>query len=572
MNKGYPRPQLKRTKWIDLNGTWAFCFDDDDQGRQLGYPTNFPAASDILVPFSYETKRSGIGETKRHDIVWYHRTIHHRPSKPVTLLHFGAVDYLAEVYLNGTLVGTHEGGNLPFSFDVSQHLNKQSENHLVVRVEDNLEDREILRGKQYWKETSESIFYTRTTGIWQTVWMEDVPATRIDAVRFTPDLDRRLVQVDVTVINGEDQPISILVQDEFNYQTSLTIPVTGETTSVNIDLADNPAFNDMLWSPEQPHLYDVTIHLKDDTIQSYFGMRKVHVDEDNRFCLNNQPYYMRLVLDQGYYPDSLLTSPDDDALIRDIELTKQMGFNGVRKHQKIEEERYLYHADRLGLLVWGELPSAYVYTERSQQNIRRELGGMIQRDYNHPSIIVWVPINESWGVPDLPKSSEQRQFLDELYHLVKSLDDTRLVVSNDGWEHSTTDLFTVHDYESKYDVLKARYADMNVLLASKPGYKPLWNNGYDYQGQPLLVSEFGGISYQMNGAQGWGYSSANDAKELHQRLQAVFLPLFESSYVQGFCYTQLTDVEQEINGLLTYDREPKLPLDLIKQTVTNISS
>lgn len=571
--KGYPRPQFRREQWINLNGPWDFCFDDDDIGLDRHYEKAFPKATQINVPFAYESKASGIHITKQHDIVWYRKRFSVESKDTLIILHFGAVDYKAMVFLNGRLLGEHVGGHTPFSYDITDTVISGTDNHLVVRVFDPMEALSIPRGKQYWKEQHESIYYTKTTGIWQTVWLEMVPKRHIESLVMTSDIDHAMLNVKIKQNSHESARLTL----DLNYQgktvKQLQEMMHADTIDLAIDLKDIVNLEASYWSPEQPNLYQLNLSLKTkdetDQVQSYIGLRKIHY-RGNQVYLNNKPYQMRLVLDQGYYPESLLTSKSDDDLIQDIRLTKAMGFNGVRKHQKIEEERYLYYADKLGLLVWEEMPSAFEFTTESQQNLLREWPLVIKRDQNHPSIVAWVPINESWGVPDLMTSLPQVEFLNKLYDLTKTLDPTRLCVSNDGWEHGETDLFTIHDYESKYEVLKQRYQSIEALLASKPGYKELFVPGHQYENHPILVTEFGGISYAVNGHSGWGYSTAKDNDDFAKRLQNVFLPLYQSPLVKGFCYTQLTDVQQEINGLLTFDREPKIDINIIRKIVKNL--
>lgn len=298
-------------------------------------------------------------------------------------------------------------------------------------------------------------------------------------------------------------------------------------------------------------------------MSSYFGMRKISI-ESGRLCLNNRPYFMKLVLDQGYFPEGILTAPSDQAIRQDVELAKAMGFNGTRKHQKLEDPRYLYWCDKLGLLVWGEAANAYEFSEEYVQRFTQEWQESIQRDYNHPSIVVWVPINESWGVPNIAVDQQQQEHALAMYHLTKSLDPMRPVVSNDGWELVSTDLFSIHDYEWRQDVLEKRYSSVEKALSGRQGNRRLAVEGFPYQDQPILITEFGGIAYRRSEWEGWGYSGAENDEDFAARLRAVIGPLLSSDVVQGYCYTQLTDVEQEINGLLTYDRKPKLPPELIK--------
>jgi beta-galactosidase/beta-glucuronidase len=322
-----------------------------------------------------------------------------------------------------------------------------------------------------------------------------------------------------------------------------------------------------LWSPEQPSLYDLTIRLiRDDQViddvQSYFGMRKVDIHK-GRIRLNYQPYYMRLVLDQGYHPEGILTFPADGDFKNDIDLIKRMGFNGVRKHQKVEDPRFLYWADKLGLFVWGEMANAYQFSPDYIQRITSEWTQVIQRDYNHPCIVAWVPINESWGVPDLQADAQQRAHLEAMYYLTRSLDTTRLVVSNDGWEHAKTDILTIHDYESSGGVLRERYHNLESTLAATPANRDLFVKGYQHDDEPILLTELGGVAFRKSNQEGWGYSTAHDADEFLRRYAEIMNAVLASPVLQGYCYTQLTDVEQEINGLLTYDRQPKVDVQKI---------
>lgn len=571
----YPRPQLVRKHWLHLNGAWEFEFDDERKGDEEMWWTGTKAFSrQIQVPFAYQSKLSGIGETGFHDLVWYRRSfaIPADWANQTVLLHFGAVDYAATVWVNGRQVAFHEGGHTPFQADITKAL-RQGDNVVVVRVEDFSRDVTLPRGKQYWKEDSASIFYTRTTGIWQTVWLEPVSKLHIRRLKFKPDIDRNEIHIRAFLNKapaGSNVEARIDIRFKDEYFTSTTISMRHAEEAVAVKLHD---FNDhglgRWWTPHNPNLYDVTITLlvdgqAADTLDSYFGMRKISV-EAGKVMLNNRVYFMRLVLDQGYFPDGILTAPSDEALKQDIELAKSMGFNGARKHQKIEDPRFLYWADRLGYLVWGEMANAYSYSEDYVHKVTREWQEAIERDYNHPCIVVWVPLNESWGVPNILIDKRQQQHALAMYHMTKSLDDTRLVVSNDGWELMSTDLVTIHDYASKRDDLEERYSTLEKTLGHKPHKRQVFVGGTVFEGQPILVTEFGGIAFKKSEWEGWGYSGADNEEDFLNKLGHVVEPLLQSPFVQGICYTQLTDVEQEINGLLTYDRVPKAPVEQIKK-------
>ena len=586
----YPRPQFRRPDWVNLNGEWAFAFDDEDAGLAQGWhgvstedlrSERSPYDRRITVPFCYQSRLSGIGDASFHDVVWYARTFE-APLFGMTgerlLLHFGAVDYRATVWVNGRHVAEHEGGHTPFSADVTRALG-DGENVLVVRAEDPSSDVTIPRGKQYWREESEGIFYTRTTGIWQSVWLEPVNERRIDSLRLTPDVDEGRVDVEIAVegfVPGLSLRIvvalgeGVVLDDRVALRAPLvqrSLPLLARGTA-----PDTPHLGEwpgpVLWSPEHPNLYDLKVELLDagdrtlDTVESYFGMRKIEA-RDGEVFLNNRPYYQRLVLDQGYFPGGLLTAPTDDDLRKDIELAKEMGFNGARKHQKIEDPRWLYWADTLGFLVWGEMANAYQYSPDYVRRITTEWPRAVRRDYNHPCIVVWVPMNESWGVPELATDPRQTEHLLALYHLTRSLDRSRLVVSNDGWEHALTDLCTIHDYGGA-DSISHRYATPESSVSAQPANRPIYAPGHRYRGEPILISEFGGIAF--SGAEGgWGYSTVSDPEEFLERYDALVTALLQSEPVRGFCYTQLTDVEQEVNGLLTYERKPKADTARIRE-------
>lgn len=572
----YPRPQFNRDAWVCLNGEWEFDFDDARAGTAEGWHKGEKSLSKrIQVPFSFESELSGIGDPAFHDVVWYRRKLEIPKAfqgKRV-VLHFGAVDYEASVWVNGQLVATHEGGHTPFQADVTDALQANGDNTLVVKAVDYGTDVFLPRGKQFWEEKSRAIWYTRTTGIWQSVWMEAVAPVHLSKVKYVPDIDNNEIQIR-SIVSG-------LVQGVNNVSLSVKISFAGEVMSEDtyqvrageesrkIKLSGiNDHGMDRLWWPERPNLYDVEYVLsvdgaEVDRVTSYFGMRKISL-ENGKFNLNNRPYFSKLVLDQGYFPDGNLTPPSDEAIKQDVMLMKEMGFNGARKHQKVEDPRFLYWCDKLGLIVWGEMANAYDYSEEYARRITKEWQEAMDRDFNHPCIAVWVPLNESWGVPNIQVDVRQQQHALAMYHLTKSLDPTRLVVSNDGWEMVATDLYNIHDYEWRREVLEERYGSVEKAVSAMPANRRLSVAGYEYDGQPIIITEFGGIAYKKSEWEGWGYSGASNDEDFVERLRNVIQPLIFSGVVQGYCYTQLTDVEQEINGLLTYDRKPKVPLELIK--------
>jgi beta-galactosidase/beta-glucuronidase len=571
----HPRPDFARPDWRTLNGGWEFEFDDHDRGlTERWFRRDRPFTKRIVVPYAFQTRLSGIGDTAFHDIVWYRRTF----DVPAAwqgrrvLLNFGAVDYVATVWVNGEQVAAHRGGHTPFGADITDWLKPTDNvNVVTVRVEDPSTDRTIPRGKQYWKETSESIFYTRTTGIWQPVWIEAVQPARITALRMTPDVDRAQVLVQAVTRTAAAEArlrVSLTLRGDPVAQSESACGARGCATVLSLDRRE-------LWSPERPTLYDATIELLigsqvRDVVTSYVGLRKVGV-HDGRVYLNNAPYYLRLVLDQGYWPESLLTPPSDEAIQYDIKMTKAMGFNGARKHQKVEDPRWLYWADRMGLLVWGEMANAYFYSPEYVSRFVSEWQEAVARDYNHPSIVAWVPINESWGVPDILTDATQQEHVKSLYRLTRSLDATRLVIDNDGWEHTdATDLMTLHDYARTGPELAAKYEHLTREPARIPrnGREAL-AYGYKYNGTPFLLTEFGGIAFRLGAPQAkneWGYSGIEPTEQAFlDRLGGLVKAIRDNRAWAGYCYTQLTDVEQEINGVMTYDRKPKADPEVLRK-------
>jgi len=578
----YPRPQLRRDAWQCLNGTWEFTFDDERRYRHPGDDIGWDRRID--VPYAPEAQASGIGDTGFHRICWYRCEFALAARGARTMLHFGAVDYRARVWLNGVLVAEHEGGHTPFHADVTDALLDGPLQTLVVRAEDDPSDLAKPRGKQDWQLEPHSIWYPRTTGIWQTVWIEPLPATYIASLRWTPTFDNFEIGCDVLAA-GEIRA-RMLVEVRLLHNGVLLAAdrylLVGQEANRKIVLSDpgiDDSRNDLLWSPERPTLLDAELRLYCDdelvdSVRSYTALRSVTINRD-RFMLNGRPYPLRLVLDQGYWPDTLMTAPSDAALRRDVELAKAMGFNGVRKHQKVEDPRYLYWADRLGLLVWGEMPSAYAFSARSMTRLLKEWTEVIERDYSHPCVIVWVPFNESWGVPNLTSMQAHRNAVEALYHLTRMLDGTRPVIGNDGWEASATDILGIHDYDGDPEKLGARYAVNDPVRQlfdqRRPGGRILTLDGFPHRGQPIVLTEFGGIAYDPKAPEGhtWGYSRAGDAATFIERYRALLHVVNETVMFSGFCYTQFADTFQETNGLLNADRTPKVPLEQISAATRN---
>ena len=562
----FPRPDFKRPQWLCLNGEWNFAFEDGADGLALGYHENKGLPQKILVPFCYQSEMSGIGDSTYHETVWYAREFELAGNlPPCALLKFGAVDYEAQVWVNGSYVGAHRGGHVQFAFEITRWL-RPGTNTIALRARD---DRSLAkpRGKQIWQDENERCWYTPTTGIWQSVWLEITSRTHLEKLLFTPDIDRRCVQAEVFMNEAvPDMALDFTVSYEGRAVKQMRVTAGDTCVREFIALSEEDAVDEVqYWYPESPKLYEVCVRLLDgerelDRVESYFGMRKIERRGD-RIYLNNKELYQRLVLDQGYWPESLLTPPSDDAIRKDIAKTKEFGFNGARKHQKFEDPRYYFWADKMGLLVWGELPSAYQFHNGTMEALTREWLAFLEQSYNHPCLIAWVPLNESWGVRNIVADEKQQRFAAGLYHMTKAFDSTRLVSTNDGWETvEATDLVGIHDYVAAGEDFSRRYADWEEFLQHGIPYRLPVALGQRYQGQPVLLTEYGGISFADDSKTNWGYNGAVESVEAFlARLRGITRAIRETPYLRGFCYTQLTDVMQETNGLMTMAREEKVP-------------
>lgn len=578
----YPRPQFIRKNWLNLNGEWDFVFDDENKGvREKYFNTIIPYNRKINVPFVYQSQESGIDERTPHDVVWYHRMFEvERKENQRVLLHFGAVDYEADIFVNGCHVLNHFGGHTSFMVDITDYLTKGEQN-LSVRVYDPHDDESIPRGKQFWEEESAGIWYTNSTGIWQTVWLEVVEAFYIKDLKITPLYDDGKVEFEVALNKKANLLLDYQIKFKGEEVAQGELLLNAVKTVFDVELLQEHIFRSNFhhdgwsWTPENPNLFDVVLKLHSadrvfDEVTSYFGLRKIH-QQNGMIYLNNHPYYEKLVLDQGYWPTGLLTAPTDEDFKKDIELAKSMGFNGCRKHQKVADPRFLYWADKLGYLVWGECAAPTIYNFDATTRLMHEWKEIIERDYNHPSLITWVPINESWGVPKIAFDRQQQHFSQNMYHYLHALDTTRLVVSNDGWAMTETDICSIHNYNHgqkeetrKYEYFKETLSTRENLVMHPGAPWPIFAKGFAYQNQPILLTEFGGIGFDVSGKAGWGYTSVANAVDYLADYRRIMEALYASKGLWGFCYTQLTDVEQEINGLLTYDRQPKCDLSEIK--------
>lgn len=585
----YPRPQFERNQWVNLNGDWTYVFDFVGTGFDRNYPASKGFDNHITVPFSPESKLGGVEYTDYINNIWYHR--------PITMpaewagkrvkLNFGAVYNDSQVFIDGKLVGRHFGGSPSFSFDITEFVKDGKAHDLVVLASSDVRTAKQGAGKQAMQYPSNGCNYTRTTGIWQTVWMEPVDEEALVRTYVTPDIDQQqlVIRPEFAAENGGKFTATLL--DGNKVVATKTVPASNAATVVL------PVKKMKLWTPEEPFLYTLNYTVTDkdgnvvDEVSSYAGMRKVSV-EGNKVFLNNEPCYLRLVLDQGYYPESQWTAPSDEALRHDIELGKEAGFNGARLHQKVFEERYHYWADKLGYLTWGEFPSwgADMNTTDAARNFLTEWSECVTRDRNHPSIIAWTPMNEEWWPDDV----QYPRLCADVYKLTKTLDPSRPVnLVSGGVGTLDTDLWTMHNYEQNPEKLKEIILDNGKMFLQKPyDYNNTMNIGWnmfqkhnnvkwpEYNGKmPYIMDEFGGIKWGIDQAnqstndqlQSWGYGQAPvSLEEFYSRLEGMVDTLMElSDTVCGYCYTQITDVEQEQNGVYWYDRKPKFDMKVINR-------
>lgn len=570
----HPTPLLAREGWRDLGGPWRFAFDDAARWR---YPEEVTFDREIQVPYPPESRASGLHDEGYHPAVWYSRTLTLTPQERCgcVLLHFGAVDYRATVWANGQLVATHEGGHTPFTAELTRQARAGERIEVVVLAQDDPHDLTQPRGKQDWQPQPHSIWYPRTTGIWQPVWLECVPETYLQRLTWSSDMARWEIGLELRVAGplAPDLAVRVRLWRDDDLLADDRYALRGAELVRQIALPDpgiDDFRNELLWSPGHPRLLRAQLELLRgetvlDRVFSYTALRSVSVT-GNRFLLNGRPYYLKMVLDQGYWPDSLMTATDAE-LRRDVELTRELGFNGVRKHQKIENPRWLYWCDVLGLLVWEEMPSPYRFTAQAVERLTREWQAVLARDVSHPCIVAWVPFNESWGVPDLPTNPAHRDYVQALYHLTKTLDPSRPVIGNDGWEHVATDIITIHDYTDDMAALRTRYGTLEAarqtLKQQQPGERVLTLGGFQEAGQPVVLSEFGGIAYIPDQTSGWGYAESQSEADFQSDYAALLAAVHDCHGLSGFCYTQLTDTFQEKNGLLYSDRRPKADLALL---------
>lgn len=585
MRNEYPRPDFIREKWMPLNGTWNFQDVTDKTPVK------------IQVPFPPQSRLSGFQKELTSDRITYQRNFF-IPAEWIgqrILLHFGAVDYKCSVFINDHCVGFHEGGQSSFTFDITDFLSGGEET-LTVAVTDYLHDETVPRGKQFWKSSGEFIWYTQSSGIWQSVWLEPVNEAHLEWIHFTPDIDQGTVEI--TYLLSDCTVFPCELEWDIRFKNNLvsygSLTVSEKRGKIIVDIFKNKAlrgsfhFTGWYWSPEHPNLFTVSALLKSrnillDQVETYFGMRKVHV-HDGRVYLNNQPYYQKLLLDQGYWKDGLVTAPSEENYIQDIQKAKEMGFNGCRKHEKAEDPLFLYWADKLGFLVWESTASFWSFSPQSAGVFSQEWTRTIQRDYNHPCIILWNMMNESWGVPRLYDNTQQQHFARSLYHLAHGLDPSRLVIANDGWEMTENDICAFHSYKHGSPDNPDAQAAFSLGLQSLSGLeslveRPLFADSFVYEGQPVMLTEAGGISLKTGkDKKSWGYSDTDSEESFLAAYSHVIRSIYASDLLCGFCYTQLSDIQQEQNGLLDEDHQFKTDPKKIKaindskETTTSFST
>lgn len=554
----YPRPQLARgnESWLNLNGSWEFEFDFGNSGiERRMWESSFSRT--ITVPFCPESELSGIGYTDFMPAVWYRRsvTLTEEQLKGAVMLRFGAVDYLCTVWVNGKEAGKHKGGYVSFAFDVTD-LVQPGENTIVVCAQDDVRSGKQPKGKQADKFYSSGCDYTRTTGIWQTVWMEFLPKTHIVSYKVYPQPANGSVMLKVAV-KGNAEGCILKAAASFDSSAMGSCSRNG-ACEIAFEL---PLSETHLWNPGEPNLYDLEITLEKDgavldKVNGYFGMRDIRWD-GKAIEINGKPVFQRLILDQGFYPDGIYTAPSDGALRHDIELSMDLGFNGARLHQKVFEERYLYWADKLGYLVWGEMASwgLDITSAAGLENFLPEWLEEVERDFNHPALVGWCPFNETW---DDPKTGARQDddVLRATYLATKALDSTRPVIDTSGNFHVVTDIYDIHDYDQDPDSFRAKLAPM----AKGGEAHETFPQRQKYEGQPYFVSEYGGTWWNPTPEDdnNWGYGNRPDSEdEVLRRFAGLASAMLENPAVCALCYTQLTDVEQEQNGLYSYDRGRK---------------
>lgn len=552
----HPNPQMERETWMNLNGPWDFKFDFGASGIDRKYYEATDWNMKIIVPFCPESVLSGIHYTDFMPAVWYRKTVNLCSEQlwGRTILHFGAVDYECIIWVNGKKAGEHKGGYTSFCLDITAFVHP-GKNEIIVYARDDNRSGKQPRGKQCEYYTSQGCDYTRTTGIWQTVWLEFVPDNYIKKIEYYPNILEQTLTIRA-VTSGKG-----IFSARAYFQGECCGEASAKTTG-NL-LLTLPLSQLHLWEAGKGNLYDLELRFEDDCVSSYFGMREIRI-EGEKVLLNEKPIFQRLVLDQGYYPDGIYTAPDEQSMIRDIEISLQAGFNGARLHQKVFEPRFLYHCDRMGYLVWGEYGSWGIdHSLRSAlERFLPEWTEAVERDFNHLSIIVWCPFNETW---DFKGRRQDDDLLKIVWEMTKRIDSTRPCIDTSGHFHVVTDLFDMHDYEQDPKTFREKYQEFAEGGRLAGTFPERQTPGTEV---PVLISEYGGIKWnpEMTDEDGWGYGiGPQSEEEFLERYQGLTDALLDNPHMCGFCYTQLYDIEQERNGLYSYERKPKFDMNVIRK-------
>ncbi len=565
-HKGHPNPQCYRDNYVSLNGEWKFVFDENDEGLEKHYETNFPDDYLLInVPYPYQSVASKINlPDKQCDVIWYEKEINIKSLEKVNRITFLGVDYKTTVFVNGKKVLFHEGGYNAFTVDLTPHVNLGI-NKVTLRVEDTMRIDQI-RGKQRWRKHSFTCFYTETSGIVRDVYLEELNKTHIDKFTLKADSKNKTLKLNVKTTADDKVQLKVKVSDKEDKEVVNKVFEINPVDEILITFDDINA-----WSFNNPYLYDVLLELIKndevcDKVLTYVGFTHVHA-ENKRIYINGEDTYLKLVLDQGYYLDTL-TTPTEEEIIKDVELMIDAGFNGLRIHEKIASPIAYYYLDLYGLYVWQECPSAHGYSYDVNRQFYKQMPLMVEEHLSHPCIIAYVLFNESWGINEIRESKEIQEFTVEMYHLIKKIVDDRFVISNDGWEHTVSDLITFHNYSDTYEELfdtldsgikKIKNGENAYCIKD---FKKFFAGDYRYQNQPLIFSEFAGIAFDKDTETGWGYGkSVKDEEAFLKRYGDQLRFIYEQKDIRGFCMTQLTDVHQEKNGVFTEDRRPKIPLD-----------
>ena len=554
----HPNPQFERENWENLNGEWEFEIDKSVSGRDRKFYERDHLDGKIIVPFCPESSLSGIGDTDFLNCVWYRKTVNIKSKEKRIILHIGACDYETYVYVNKKEVGTHKGGYTSFSFDITDFV-EIGDNSVTICAIDDTRDTLHPSGKQSVSYHSKGCYYTRTTGIWQTVWLEFIEASHIENVKYYPDYKNGKITIKAEVTgNGE---FSVKAYYDGCKMGSASAFPCGNLVNVTIDLSEIH-----LWELGNGRLYDLELSFGGDKVKSYFGLRNVWLSGE-KFILNGKSVFQRTVLDQGFYPDGIYTAPTEEAMINDIQISLDAGFNGARLHEKVFEPRFLYHCDRMGYMVWGE----YANWGTNHTNIEalpiylKEWEEAIKRDFNHPAIVGWCPFNETW---DIDERIQRDEVIDGAYRLTKLYDETRPCIDSSGGRHVVTDIYDYHDYNQNPEVFEENIKTVLSGEFLSDWYKRML--GKAYRGGAIFCSEYGGIKWDdEQDESAWGYGNAPKSREeFMERYKGLTEALLKNEKFMGFCYTQLYDVEQERNGLYTYARKPKFDMEIIKKINT----